>query len=104
MEVGMRHVATVLLCASSLLTVTFRAIKFPAVHAQSQLRVGSIRFSDITESAKIKFVHFKGKNGISINREEFGPGVCVADFDGDGISDIITDGTIFVCLNDGCAN
>jgi len=33
-------------------------------------------------------VHFKGNKGISINREEFGPGVCVADFDGDGWQDI----------------
>jgi hypothetical protein len=33
-------------------------------------------------------VHFKGSKGISINREEFGPGVCVADFDGDGWQDI----------------
>src|SRR5207248_4191188 len=36
----------------------------------------------------IKFVHYKGNDGISINREEFGPGVCVADFDGDGWQDI----------------
>ena len=83
----MRQLATVLSCASSLLIATL-IIKFPAVHAQSQLPVNSIRFSDITESAKIKFVHFKGKNGISINREEFGPGVCVADFDDDGWQDI----------------
>jgi len=43
-----------------------------------------IQFTDVTAAAGIKFVHFKGNNGISINREEFGPGVCVADFDGDG--------------------
>jgi len=48
----------------------------------------SITFTNITESAGIKFIHFKGNDGISINREEFGPGVCVADFDGDGWQDI----------------
>ncbi len=47
-----------------------------------------IQFADITAKAGITFKHFKGNNGISINREEFGPGVCVADFDGDGWQDI----------------
>ena len=47
-----------------------------------------IQFTDVTAAAGIKFVHFKGNNGISINREEFGPGVCVADFDGDGWQDV----------------
>jgi hypothetical protein len=43
---------------------------------------------DITESAGIKFVHYKGNKGISINLEEFGPGVCVSDFNRDGWQDI----------------
>ena len=47
-----------------------------------------IQFTDVTAAAGIKFVHFKGNEGTSINREEFGPGVCVADFDGDGWQDI----------------
>jgi hypothetical protein len=45
-------------------------------------------FVNVTESAGIKFVHFKGNQGISINVEEFGPGVCVSDFDRDGWQDI----------------
>ena len=48
----------------------------------------SIQFTNVTSSVGIRFVHFKGNNGISINREEFGPGLCVADFDGDGWEDI----------------
>src|SRR5438552_1412713 len=48
----------------------------------------AIEFINVTAAAGIKFVHFKGNNGISINREEFGPGICVADFDGDGWQDI----------------
>jgi enediyne biosynthesis protein E4 len=47
-----------------------------------------IQFTNVTEAAGIKFRHFKGNQGISINLEEFGPGVCVADFDGDGWPDI----------------
>lgn len=47
-----------------------------------------IQFTNVTRSSGITFKHFKGNNGISINREEFGPGVCVADFDGDGWQDI----------------
>lgn len=47
-----------------------------------------IQFTNATASAGIHFKHFKGNEGISINREEFGPGVCVADFDGDGWQDI----------------
>src|SRR5580693_384786 len=42
------------------------------------------QFMDITTSAGIKFTHFKGNKEISINLEEFGPGVCVSDFNGDG--------------------
>jgi hypothetical protein len=51
-------------------------------------RPGPIEFTNVAAAAGIKFVHFKGNKGISINREEFGPGVCVADFDGDGWQDI----------------
>jgi hypothetical protein len=51
-------------------------------------RPGPIQFTNATAAAGIKFVHFKGNKGVSINREEFGPGVCVADFDGDGWQDI----------------
>jgi enediyne biosynthesis protein E4 len=45
-------------------------------------------FSDITTDAGIHFTHFKGNNGTSINLEEFGPGVCISDYDKDGWQDI----------------
>ena len=51
-------------------------------------RPAPIEFTNVTAAAGIKFVHFKGNKGVSINREEFGPGVCVADFDRDGWQDI----------------
>jgi len=48
----------------------------------------AIQFTNATRGSGIQFTHFKGNKGISINLEEFGPGVCVADFDGDGWLDI----------------
>ncbi len=42
----------------------------------------------MTAKAGIKFVHYKGNRGTSTILEEAGPGVCVADFDGDGYQDI----------------
>jgi hypothetical protein len=47
-----------------------------------------IQFTNITTRAGIKFVHYRGSQGIAIIREVFGPGLCVADFDGDGFQDI----------------
>src|SRR6202521_1969696 len=57
------------------------------LHAQAP-RPSSIQFTNVTAAAGIKFIHFRGNDGIPINREIFGPGVCVADFDGDGFPDI----------------
>jgi hypothetical protein len=62
-----------------------------AYSAQAQVdraTSGSIQFIDVAASAGIHFVHYRGNDGIPINREIFGPGVCVADFDGDGYQDI----------------
>jgi enediyne biosynthesis protein E4 len=56
--------------------------------AQSSQQQQSIQFTNITRAAGIQFTHFKGNKGTSINLEEFGPGVCVADYDGDGWQDI----------------
>ena len=47
-----------------------------------------MQFTNITKAARIEFVHFKGSQRISTILEEAGPGVCVADFDGDGWQDI----------------
>ena len=57
------------------------------VSAQSEIS-SSVQFTDVTASSGIKFVHFKGNQGISINLEEFGPGVCVSDYNRDGWQDI----------------
>src|SRR5271163_1526889 len=61
------------------------ALSFGTPQAAAQQ---AVQFSNVTRSAGIHFTHFKGNEGIAINLEEFGPGVCVADFDGDGWQDI----------------
>jgi enediyne biosynthesis protein E4 len=58
-----------------------------AVTSQTQPS-SRVQFDDVTQSARIHFVHFKGTNGTSTILEEAGPGVCVADYDGDGWMDI----------------
>jgi len=57
------------------------------IHALNE-QPNPIQFTNVTAAAGIRLVHFRGNDGIPINRELFGPGVCVADFDGDGFQDI----------------
>lgn len=47
-----------------------------------------VSFTDTAKAAGIRFVHYKGAREISTILEEAGPGVCAADFDGDGWQDI----------------
>jgi enediyne biosynthesis protein E4 len=47
-----------------------------------------IQFTDSTAAAGIHFIHEKGAKGTPTILEEAGPGLCVADFDGDGWTDI----------------
>src|SRR5437868_12304840 len=63
---------------------------FPlAIQTSAQRQTSSpTQFVDVTASSGIKFTHFKGNKGVSINLEEFGPGVCVSDFNRDGWQDI----------------
>jgi len=59
-----------------------------ATQTQTQASSAATEFSDVTNAAGIRFTHFKGNDGVSINLEEFGPGVCVSDYDKDGWQDI----------------
>jgi hypothetical protein len=52
------------------------------------LHAAPIQFTNVTTAAGVKFVHYPGSNGMAIIREVLGPGLCVADFDGDGWPDI----------------
>jgi hypothetical protein len=46
------------------------------------------RFVNVTKEANIAFSHLKGNRGVATILEEAGPGVCVADFNGDGWPDV----------------
>jgi hypothetical protein len=59
----------------------------PGLTAQTQTW-SAIEFTNIAGSAGIKFVHFKGNEVSSSTARNLVPGVCVADFDGDGWQDI----------------
>ncbi len=74
-------------CALLLTMMAAGLICTARLHAQAP-RASSIQFTNVTAAAGIKFTHFRGNDGIPINREIFGPGVCVADFDGDGFPDV----------------
>ena len=82
MNPGHRRSATGLLLLVGVLAIT------PGAQGQPAGSDSGVRFTDITKIGGIDFVHFKGNNGTSINLEEFGPGVCVSDFDSDGWQDI----------------
>src|SRR5690348_13032665 len=71
-----------------MLVLTAACLSFISNVSAQDTRTPAIQFTNVTASAGIRFKHFKGNDGISINREEFGPGVCIADFDGDGWQDI----------------
>ena len=71
-----------------MLSLTVICSIFVSTLPAQNTRGAPTEFTNATAATGIKFKHFKGNNGISINREEFGPGVCVADFDGDGWQDI----------------
>jgi enediyne biosynthesis protein E4 len=76
-------------CSQALAILLVARLLTPAAVIDAQVKAASsIEFVDVTQSSGIKFVHFKGNKGISINLEEFGPGVCVSDFDRDGWQDI----------------
>src|SRR6266404_362243 len=82
---SLRQLLSVRLIASLVVSLLFaRVIQTSAQNQTSS----ATQFVDVTTSAGIKFTHFKGNKGVSINLEEFGPGVCVSDFNRDGWQDI----------------
>ena len=85
-----RHVLASSVCLLVLSAFAFGVIAHSALSAQRRVppTVHPVQFSDVTRTAGIDFTHFKGNNGTSTILEEAGPGVCVADYDGDGDMDI----------------
>jgi enediyne biosynthesis protein E4 len=71
-----------------LILVTFAMLMGNASSRAQAAPPSPVHFTNATAASGIKFVHFRGNDGIPINREIFGPGVCVADYDGDGYQDV----------------
>jgi len=71
---------------AEIILLGFVACSVPTTAQNSQ--PAPIQFTNVAPAAGIHFTHFRGNDGVAINREIFGPGVCVADFDADGYQDI----------------
>jgi hypothetical protein len=56
---------------------------------RSAIPVPAVRFTDVTEAAKIRFRHFNGAGGQKFLPETMGSGVAVLDFDRDGNQDLL---------------
>src|SRR5215831_5422526 len=63
----------------------------PALHRESPTAIPfpSVRFTDITRSAGIRFHHTNGAFGKKLLPETMGSGVAFLDFDNDGRQDIL---------------
>ena len=61
----------------------------PQVTARPAALIPDARFTDITESAGIDFVHTSGAYGEKLLPESMGAGVAFLDFDGDGAPDLL---------------
>jgi hypothetical protein len=51
--------------------------------------VPTVRFTDVTEQAGIRFAHYNGAAGKKLLPETMGGGVCVLDYDRDGRQDLL---------------
>src|SRR4051794_34859078 len=63
-------------------------VPFDRKPADETGRVPTVRFTDVTESAGIRFRHVNGAAGKKLLPETMGGGVAVIDYDGDGRPDL----------------
>ncbi len=74
-------------------TATGPSIATPAQPAELSSRTsrasGPLAFVDVTNSASIHFRHNSGAFGSKYLPETMGSGVCIIDFDGDGLQDLL---------------
>jgi enediyne biosynthesis protein E4 len=74
----------VLLCAAGVIFIHQKS----AVVAIASPDAGSVTFRDVTQQARIRFVHNNGAFGKKFLPETMGPGVAFMDYDNDGWPDI----------------
>src|SRR5580704_7529805 len=56
---------------------------------RDSIPVPKVLFTDATNASGLKFKHFNGASGKKLLPETMGGGVCVFDYDGDGLQDIL---------------
>ena len=61
----------------------------PNVPTGAPAEIPTVKFTDITADAGIKFVHFNGATGEKLLPETMGGGVAFLDFDNDGAQDLL---------------
>ncbi|MBX3747694.1 MAG: CRTAC1 family protein [Verrucomicrobiae bacterium] len=64
-------------------------IRTPVARTHEQAVVPTVRFTDVTASAGIRFTHFTGAEGEKLLPETMGGGGAFFDFDGDGHPDLL---------------
>jgi hypothetical protein len=65
------------------------ALAAPTAPARADAEMPTVRFTDITSAAGIRFVHHNGAYGDKLLPETMGGGVAFFDFDGDGAPDLL---------------
>jgi len=76
--------------AAVVATVSFAAVPKPAKAPAAPIDASAaVRFTDITKSAGIHFVHNSGRAGKKLLPETLGAGVAIFDADGDGWPDLL---------------
>ena len=56
----------------------------PSAAPAAEVKIPTVKFTDITKESGINFVHFNGATGDKLLPETMGGGVAFLDFDGDG--------------------
>ena len=61
----------------------------PSAAPAVEVKIPTVKFTDITKESGINFVHFNGATGEKLLPETMGGGVAFLDFDGDGHQDLL---------------
>ncbi|MBC8003718.1 MAG: CRTAC1 family protein [Opitutaceae bacterium] len=65
------------------------SLSAPSAAPAVEVKIPSVKFTDITKESGIDFVHFNGATGDKLLPETMGGGVAFLDFDGDGHQDLL---------------